>query len=222
MRPALLPFAIAILAALPLYAQSTPPAADSADDPNTSSTNITASQSGNINPTRTVESHTHSGNRTLDSRSIQRRNSDGNFEPYQEIETETVKLNSTTTRTITRTFARDSDGAKTLVQITEEEKRTTAEGNSSVVRSVSNPDANGNLQLVQRQLEDTKKMGKDLEEIKTTTLLPGGSGELTPAQQTEERRQQQAGGAIQSQKTTLLPDGNGNWQVGEVERSFTQ
>lgn len=205
----------ALLCAIPLCGQSSP-------DPDTSSTNTAAPQSSNINPTRTVESHTHSGNRTVDSHSIERRNSDGDFEPYQDIETETVKVNSTTTRTVTRTFGRDSNGAKTLVQVNEEETRTSPDGGSSATRTVSNPDANGNLQVVQRQIEETKKIGKDVEETKTTTLLPGGGGELTPAMQTQERRQTDANGTIQSQKTTLLPDIDGKWQVGEVQRSTTQ
>ena len=84
--------------------------------------------SNNANPTRSTESHTHSGNRTVDTRSLQRLGSDGRFEPYQDIETETVKVNSGTVRTVTRTFGRDSDGQKTLVQVREEEKRTTLGG----------------------------------------------------------------------------------------------
>ena len=89
--------------------------------------------SNNANPTRSTESHTQSGNRTVDTKSLQRRGSNGGFEPYQDIETETIKVNSTTTRTTIRTFGRDSDGRKTLVQVREEEKRSTPDGNSSVM-----------------------------------------------------------------------------------------
>src|SRR5438445_5615068 len=46
-------------------------------DANTSWTATTESQSGDINPTRIIESHTQSGNRTLDKQSLQRRGSDG-------------------------------------------------------------------------------------------------------------------------------------------------
>ncbi len=205
-----------ILSSGAVWAQA---AGSQAEDPNTSRTDTTQTQSSNINPTRTFESHTHTGNRTLDSSSIQRRGADGNFEPYQDIEKETVQVNATTVRTITRTFGRDSDGAKTLVQVTEEEKHSLPGGDSRIVRSTSNPDSNGNLQVVQRNIEETKKISKDVEETKTTVELPGGGGELTPAMQTQERRQQEANGTIQSQKTTLLPDGNGNWQVGQVEHA---
>src|ERR1019366_9211553 len=116
-------------------------------DPNKSRTATTESQSDNVNPTRTIESHTQSGNRTLDKQSVQR-GSDGLFEPYQDIEKETVQVDAATVRTITRTFGRDADGAKTLVDVIEEEKHILPGGDSNVVRATSDPDANGNLQLV--------------------------------------------------------------------------
>jgi len=189
------------------------------EDVNTSSTDTIEPQYSNVNPTRTTESHTHSGNRTQDNRSVQALGTDGNFQPYQDIETTTVQVNATTVRTTTRTFGRDSDGAKTLVQVTEEERRSLRGGDSSVVRSTSNPDANGNLQLVQREIEETKEISKGIEETKTTVMLPGGNGDLAPAMKTQERRQEGADGTIDSRKTTLLPDGNGNWQVGETKQT---
>jgi hypothetical protein len=181
-------------------------------------------QSNGADPTRTTESHTQSGNRTVDTQSIQRLGSDGNYEPYQDIEKETVKVDTNTVRTITRTFGRDSDGAKTLVQVTEEERQTRAGGGSSVVRSTSNPDANGNLQLIQREIQETTttKTGGNVEETtKTTVMLPGLEGGLTPAVMTQEHSTQ-SGGTVDSKKTTLLPDGNGSWKVGEVEQTKTQ
>ena len=191
-------------------------------DADKSWTATTESQSDNVNPTRTTESHTRNGNRTLDSQSVQRRGPDGHFEPYQDIEKETVKVDATTVRTTTRAFARDADGAKILVQITEEEKHTSPAGDSSVVRSVSNPDSNGKLQLVQRQVEETKKISKDVEDTKTTVMLPSVNGGLAPAMKVEERRTLGANNMVESQKTTLLPDGAGNWQVDEVRQATTR
>jgi hypothetical protein len=210
----LLAIALYICTGLALWAQS-----DAEPDGATSRTDATDSQNPDVNPTRTTETHTHSGNRTTDNQSIQRRGPDGNFEPYQDVEKETIRVNTTTVRTITRSFGRDSDGAKTLVQVTEEEKRSLPGGASAIVRSTSDPDADGNLQVIQRQVEETKKISDTVEETKTTVMLPGGNGNLAPAMQTQERRQKEANNTIDSQKTTLLPDGNGNWQVGEVKRA---
>jgi hypothetical protein len=188
---------------------------------NKSWTSTTDLQSNGANPTRTTESHTQSGNRTLDNQSVQRRGSNGQFEPYQDIEKETVKVNASTVRTTTRTFGRDSDGAKTLVQVTEEERRTLPGGDSNVIRSTSNPDANGNLQLVQREVEATKRISKNVDETKTTVMLPAINGGLSPAMQVQERRER-AANTVESQKTTLLPDGNGNWQVSETRHDITR
>src|ERR1700675_2509473 len=182
----------------------------------------TDSQSGTRNPTRTIESHTQSGNRTLDKQSLQRRGSDGQFEPYQDIEKETVQLDATSVRTTTRAFARDANGAKTLVQVTEEEKHTLPGGDSNVVRTISNPDGNGTLQLIQRQIEETKKTSADVEETKTTMMLPSANGGLAPAMKVQERRQRGANDTVESQKTTLLPDGAGNWQVSEIRRATSR
>ncbi len=200
--------------------------AQTSDSPTGDATNFwtatTESQSGDVNPTRTIESHTQSGNRSLDTQSLQRCGSDGQFEPYQDIEKETVQLDASSVRTITRTFGRDANGAKTLVQVTEEEKRTLPGGDSNVVRTISNPDGNGKLQLIQRQIEETKKTSQDIEETKTTMMLPSANGGLAPAMKVQERRQRGANDAVESQKTTLLPDGAGNWQVREIRQATTR
>jgi hypothetical protein len=177
----------------------------------------TESKTDNANPTRTIQSHTQNGNRAVDVRSLQTRGPDGNCQPYQDIETETVQVNSTTVRTTTRTFVRDSSGAKTLFQITEENKQTSPGGDSKLVRTTSNPDANGNLQVVQRENQVTTRISPDLEDTKTTVMLPGVNG-LAPAMQILER-QKRSGNTVEIQKTTQLPDGAGNWQVGEVRHT---
>jgi hypothetical protein len=202
-----------------LWAQTSDSQTDDADKSWTASTE---SQSDDLNPTRTTESHTRIGNRTLDSQLVQRRGTDGHFEPYQDIEKETVKVDGATERTITRAFARDADGAKVLVKITEEEKHTLPGGDSYVVRSMSDPDAYGKLQLVQRQVAETKKISKDVEETKTTVMLPSVNGGLAPAMKVEELRTLRANNKVESQKTTLLPDGAGNWQVDEIWQATTR
>jgi hypothetical protein len=217
----LMPLVIAayLCSGLALWAQSS----DSrSGDPNKSWTATTESQSDNVNPTRTIESHTQSGNRTLDRQSVQRRGSDGHFEPYQDIEKETVQVDAATVRTITRMFGRDADGAKTLVEVIEEEKHTLAGGDSNVVRATSEADVNGNLQLVQRRIEETKRTSTDVEETKTTVMLPSVNGGLVPAVKLQARREDRANGMVESQKTTLLQDGAGNWQVGEIRRTTTR
>jgi hypothetical protein len=193
------------------------------DEENKSWTATTDSNSENAERIRTTESHTHSGNRTLDKQSVERRSSDGGFVPYQDIEKETVQADAATVRTTTRTFAHDADGGRTLVEVVEEEKRTLAGGDSNVVtRSTSDPDVNGDLQLVRRQIEETKRLSPNVEDTKTTVLLPDANGGLAPAVKVHERREQGPNGTIDSQETTLLPNGAGNWAVGEIRRVTTR
>jgi hypothetical protein len=188
-------------------------------DANKSWTATTETQSANANPTRSIESHTQSGDRTLDKQSVLGRSSDGHFEPEQDIEKETVQVDASTVRTTTRMFGRDADGVKTLVQVIEEQKHTLPGGGSNVVRTTSNPDVNGSLQLVQREIEETKRTSKYVEETKTTVMLPSVNGGLAPAKKMEERRTEGANDTVESQKITLLPDGAGNWQVNEIRQA---
>src|SRR5579864_8050642 len=115
-------------------------------------------------PVRIIESHSENGNRTLDKRSVEIRGTDGHFEPYQDIERETLTVDDSTVKTTTRTFARDVNGSKALVQVTEEEKYILPGDHSNIVRVTYNPDVNGRLQPVQRDIAETKKTGSDLEE----------------------------------------------------------
>ena len=177
--------------------------------------------SDNLKPTRTTETHMQDGNRTLDQRSVQVRGSDGRFEPYQDTEKETLQVDATTVRTTTRTFGRDANGMKALVQVTEEEKHILPGGDSNVIRVTSNRDVNGRLQPVQREIAETKKIGKDREETNTTVMLPSVYGGLAPAFKTRELSKRAANDTVETEKTTWLPDVNGKWQPSEIRQNTT-
>jgi hypothetical protein len=168
--------------------------------------------------TRKTESHTQNGNRTVDKQSVEILRS-GSYEPYQDIEKESVQVNATTTRTVVRTFGRDPNGHRVLLQMTEEERQNYPDGGAKVVRSTSNPDANGRTQLVQREVQDTKKTSPTVEETTTTVMLPNTNGGLTPSMKIQERQERTGEHTVQVQKSTLLPDGEGHWQAGEVKHS---
>lgn len=189
----------------------------STGDTNRSWTATTQQQlPGGENPTRTSETHTEAGGRTVDNQSVERMGMDGRYEPYLDVQKETVKIDATTVRTIERTFGRNSDGEKTLVQVTEEEKRSLPGGEVRSVRTTSNPDANGGLQIVQREMQDTRQTSPNVQETKTTLLTPSSNGGLVASRQTEERQTKIADHNVAFRKSTLLPDLNGNWQLSEV------
>jgi hypothetical protein len=170
----------------------------------------------NQNPTRTSETHTEVGGRTVDTQSTERMGMDGHYEPYLDVQRETVKVDATTVRTVERTFGRDSDGRKTLVQVTEEEKRTLPGGEVKGVRTTSDPDANGTLQVVQREIQDTRQISPSVQETKSTVLTPSLNGGLTPSVQTTERQTKTGEHDLDYRKSTSVPDSNGNWQLNEV------
>jgi len=125
-----------------------------------------------------------------------------------------VQVNATTSRTVVRTFGRDSNGQRVLLQMTEEERQNLPVG-AKVVRSTSNPDANGRVQLVQREVQDTKKTSPTVEESTTTVMMPDANGGLAPAMKIQERQERTGDHTVQVQKSTLLPDGAGHWQAGK-------
>jgi len=171
-------------------------------------------------PVRIIESHSGNGNRTLDKRSVEIRGTDGHFEPFQDIERETLTVDASTVKTTMRTFARDVNGKKALVQVTEEEKHILPGDDSNIVRVTYNPDVNGRLQPVQREAVETKKIGKDLEETNTTVMLPSANGGLAPAFKARELRKRAANDTVETEKTTWLPDVNGKWQLSEIRHNI--
>ena len=192
-------------------------------DQRSSWTATTESKSDNPFPTRLPvrisESHSQNGDRTLDKRSVEIYGTDKHFEPYQDIEKETLQVDATTVRTVTRTFSRDVNEKRSLVQVTEEEKQILPGGDSNIVRMTYNPDVNGKLQPVQREIVESKKIGEDLRETKTTVMLTNINGGLAPAFKTRELRRQAANDTVETEKTTLLPDLNGKWQLSEIRQS---
>jgi len=195
-------------------------AQDAQPNTNESWTVTTHTSRDNTNPSRTTESHAKSGNRSVDKQSIEVLGPDGEYQHYSDTEKETTHVNATTTRTVVRTYSWDANGQRNLVQVTEEEARSSASGDAQVVRTTSNSDVNGNLQVVQRAVADTRKTSPDAQETKTTVYLADGNGGLTPSLQTQELQKRSDDHSIEVKKTTLLPDGNGKWAVGEVKENI--
>jgi hypothetical protein len=189
----------------------------SSDDANKSWTSTTQQQlPSNLNPTRTSKTHTESAGRIVDKQSVEHMGVDGRYEPYLDVQKETVKVNANTVRTVERKFARDPDGRQTLVQVTEEEKRSLPGGEVKVVRTTSNPDGNGALQIAQREEQDTRQINPNAQETKSTLLTPSPNGGLTASMQTTDRETKTGEHNVEFRKSTLLPDSNGNWQLSEV------
>src|ERR1700751_1624806 len=76
---------------------------------NESWTATTETSVENQNPSRTTESHAKSGNRSVDTQRVEVLGPDGRYVPSSDAETETVQVNTTTTRTVVRTYRWDAN-----------------------------------------------------------------------------------------------------------------
>src|SRR5438874_11475105 len=100
------------LLCLPLASAQTPASESQTSDANKSWTATTESRMPNTNPTRTTESHTKPGNRTVDKQTTERLGTDGDYQPYLDVEKETAQVNATTVHTSERSFAHGPSGEK--------------------------------------------------------------------------------------------------------------
>jgi hypothetical protein len=176
----------------------------------------------NQNPSRTTESHTKDGNRTVDTQSLEVLGPDGRYVHSSDVETETVLVNDTTKRTTVRTYVWDANGRRTLSQVTEEDAQSAANGDSQVVRTSSSADVNGKLQVMTREVSDTAKTAPDTQETKSTVYSADGNGGFAAILQTQESQKTGPDHAVEVKKTTLGPDGNGKWQVTQVKDTTTK
>jgi hypothetical protein len=166
------------------------------------------------NPYRTTESHVKSGNKTVDRKTVEVLGSDGRYEPYLQIETETTKESPSLTRAVTRTYNPDQDGNQHVTQVVEEETRNSGDG-SRTVQTTSNAGLDGRFQIAEREVTVRSKNG-DSETARTTVYIPSMSGELAPSMQINEDKSRDSNGTTQTKKETRLDDPDGRWQVYEV------
>ena len=197
-------------ATISVAAQSQP----AKDDKSWTATSETST--ANANPSRTTESYTKSGNRTLDRKRVEVLGPDGEYQPYVETEIETIKESPTATRSITRTYNPNPNGDEQLTQVAESETQNSADSSARTLETTSKPDANGNLEVVGREITATTKTATS-QDSQTTVYLPDINGGLAPSMRMNEKDELSSGRATYMKKTTLLPDANGNWQVYESQ-----
>jgi hypothetical protein len=172
--------------------------------------------SGTMNPLRVTESHSENGGRTIDKRKLERLGPGGQYVPYLEIERETVRVNSTTVKTVERSYGTSPDGGRVLLQENREELQKLSGGGEKSVRSTSNPDANGHLQTVQQEVRESRFTGAGARETDSTVLLPDMNGNLSPNRKTHVEERKRSDQFTEYKQTVSLPNANGGWIVDEV------
>ena len=208
---------VIMLLALPAMAQSgSDPQSDSGQSSN--STSNLQDQAGAANPTTLTQSHQEEDGRSVDVQTLRVKGINGGTQMYGQTETETVKVNATTTRTTTRHYVTGSDGQKVVNSVAVEEKRELPDGGESMVRTFSTPDPNGALQVTRREIQQTVQTAPDIRTINSTLLLPSPNGGLAPSVRTHEVQTQTQPGTTDYTKSVSLQDGSGNWAVNEIRQ----
>lgn len=198
-------------------AQDAQQKSDDNPPPTTSQTSV-----ANQNPARTTESHSKSSNGTVDNERVEILGPDGRYVPASETETETIRVDATTTRTIVRTYQWDGNGERKLAHVSEAETKSAAGGDSQTVRTTSTSDVDGKFQVVSREVADTKKVSPEEQQTKSTFYVADGNGGFTTSAQTEESQKTNPDHTVEVKATTMVPNGNGGWQVGEQKETTVQ
>jgi len=112
-------------------------------------------------------------------------------------------------------YSRDRNGNRRLLDVTEEQRSTSADGRETVVRTTSTADVNESqyirphLQVVQREVQETVPTSDDTRRITNVVYRQTTNG-LQPVQRSQQIEQRKYDVAEQ-QTTVLVPDGSGNF-----------
>ena len=177
-------------------------------------------------PLRMTEKYSKSGSKTVYEKTEEVLGPDG-YRPSFYIQKETVQEDATTARSIQHNYRPDGNGGRQLVQVTEEEAKDLANGDSNVVRTTSKPTSGGDLQVVERDEVETTKGGPDSQETKNTSYRTDGAGKishnLAPVRQTNEQSKRGDNDHTETTKTTKFVDsGNGGLKLAEVSEKVVK
>jgi hypothetical protein len=170
--------------------------------------------SGATSPNRVVVTRTEQDGRTIETRTVEEPSIDGGYATSIETEQKTIQLSPNTTSVVLQ-YSRDRNGNRRLLEVTEEQRSTSADGRETVVRTTSTADVNESqyirphLQVVQREVQETVPTGDDTRRITNVVYRQTTNGfqPVQRSQQVEQRKDDVA----EQQTTVLVPDGSGNF-----------
>lgn len=144
----------------------------------------------------------------------------GGSQPLVDQDTQTIKLDDKTTRTVTKIYGQGPDGNRQLITIDQTDKTDLGAGKSKSVSTRSDRDANGNFALTKRKESETVPTGPNSSVTHITVFQPGINQTLAPTQKIE---QVDSTSASQNRTTTTtsISDGNGGWTTGNVTDTTT-
>ncbi|MFQ5889638.1 MAG: hypothetical protein ACE5JR_06255 [Gemmatimonadota bacterium] len=170
-----------------------------------------------ISPSRRLESRRETEDRALERRVVEQPSINGGYGVVLEVEEETVRIDSRTSRRTRREFAPDSDGGRRLIQTIEEERVETPDGRRRIVRHFSQPDVNGRPRATRREVEVTAPEGAGIYRTEIEVSVPdiNRSG-FIPTERIEQRERRDGERVLEVDRTTYsYRAGHRSWQATE-------
>ena len=171
---------------------------------------------------RRLVTREETGDRTLETWVVEASSPNGGYESLLEVEEETVRIDPETTRASRREYTMDPDGRRSLLRTVEEERIERPDGGASVVRDISETDANGRPRLTRQETETTTSSGDGAFRTEILAATPGiNRSGLVPTERILETGTRDADDRLlDSDRTTYSdPAGRGNWEA--LERRIT-
>ncbi len=143
-------------------------------------------------------------------------------DPQAVFEEETIRIDSETTKTVTRTYHDDGFGSRRLVRVAEETRTVKEDGQEEAVRSISTPDANGRLQLQTEETQRVVSKGDNEFEVATVLSMPGPTRRMRAVEQFVQRETRNSDGTLELDRIYYAMDGNRKWQPVERRTALTR
>ncbi len=132
----------------------------------------------------------------------------------------TTKVDAQTTQVTKTTFNVDAQGNRRTVQVVQEERRTSKNGEEQVTRTASTPDLAGRMNVVRRENEVKRPTAPGEWTTTTSILLPSINGGFGQARSVVQTERQKAPGVTEVNRVSSIPDDNGRWSPLEQTSSL--
>ena len=180
------------------------------------STIIERTSPGGPPPSRLIQTRTSSNGRESIVEVLEVHRLSGRLEPLRETRTDTVRTGPATTRISRELYGFAEPRQPVLVERSQTDQDTSADGSTHTVQRSWAPNVNGGLGPVVQQVESTRSVASDRSRSETTVLYLGTNGTLEDRERTEHTERRVGTGEIREETTQRLRDLNGRWQPTET------
>lgn len=140
--------------------------------------------------------------------------------PPIQVEREETRIDSNTTRIVSRTFNTSANGQRILTETAVEEITKRGDGEVSAVRTTSQRDLNGRMHVVSKETQEVLSAGPDTYRISKTVLLPGINNALEEKERTQQVEKRKGESLVEIDRTRYEVGADGKWTA--IDRRLSQ